>query len=258
MRRQGTGLRLRGLFTVLALVASLLTSVAVASSASASDSGTLVSSINSARRSAGLAALSSNSSLSAVARSWAAHMASTGQLAHNPRLGSQVSGWRALGENVGVGGSASSIHSAFMGSSAHRANILSSRYTQVGVGVVSGGGQLWVVEVFRQPSGATTSSTSTKTTTKPRTTTRTTVRSKSASRTTSRTTAKVTKPAAKAPAKAAAARSVPAVPALDRSPLTLGDVLNHVRLAMTGSGDAVGAWAWLLRHLIGLRTTIGA
>lgn len=276
MRRDGAGLRTRGLLTALALVASLLTSVVAASSASASDSGTMVANINAARRSAGLSALSSNSALSSVAQSWAARMAASGTLAHNPGLRSQVSGWRALGENVGVGGSVSSLHAAFMGSSPHRANILSRQYTQVGVGVASGRGQIWVVEVFRLPSGASApvKSTPTRPTTKPRTTTRpkattrpktttkpktTTSRpvTKPVSRTTTRA-ATVTKVAAKAAPKTPLSRSVPAVPVVEQSQLTLDAVLTHVRLAMTGSGDPVAAWAWLLRRLIGLRTTIGA
>ena len=149
MRR--AGMRVRGLLTAAAVGAALLTGVVGASSAAASDAGTFVSSINAARRSAGVAPLSSNGTLSSVARSWAASMAASQHLAHNPRLTSQVSGWKVLGENVGTGGSATAIHAAFMGSAPHRANILSSRYTQVGVGVATGGGRLWVVEVFRLP-----------------------------------------------------------------------------------------------------------
>ena len=278
---RGAGVRLRGGLTALALLASLLTGVATASSASASDAGTFVASINSARRSAGLAPLTSNSTLTSVARSWAGHLAATQHLAHNPGLTSQVSGWKVLGENVGSGGSASSIHAAFMASAPHRANILSSRYSQVGVAVASGGGQLWVVEVFRLPTGASaparrpaskpTTTSRPRTTSTPKTTPRTPSRPAAAasSRRTTRTSAahtpsrSATRVAAKpkahaAPPRASAPRTVAAVPSLDRSALTLGAVLEHVRLAVTGSGDAVGAWSWLLRHLLGLRTTIGA
>ena len=38
-----------------------------------------------------------------------------------------------------------------MRSTPHRANILSARMRQVGIGVVSAGGRIWVTEVFRQP-----------------------------------------------------------------------------------------------------------
>ena len=40
-----------------------------------------------------------------------------------PNLGSVTTGWKALGENVGVGPDVSSLFDAFMGSSAHRSNI---------------------------------------------------------------------------------------------------------------------------------------
>jgi uncharacterized protein YkwD len=39
-----------------------------------------------------------------------------------------------------------------MNSAPHRANILNSRVGQVGVGVVSAGGLLWITEIFRQHS----------------------------------------------------------------------------------------------------------
>ena len=56
--------------------------------------------------------------------------------------------WRSIGENVGVGDSVSSLHSAFMGSSGHRANILKPSYNRVGVGVVMDGSKIWVTVRF--------------------------------------------------------------------------------------------------------------
>jgi hypothetical protein len=100
----------------------------------------------------GLAGYSVADDLVAVARRHAARMASEGRLYHNPSLGSEVTGWTAVGENVGVGPSVDDIHRAFMASATHRHAILSGEYTQVGVGVeVGGDGTLWVVEVFRRP-----------------------------------------------------------------------------------------------------------
>jgi hypothetical protein len=96
-----------------------------------------------------------SSDLSSIANRWAAHMAANRSLAHNPNATSEVCCWQAMGENVGVGGSVSQIQSAFMGSSPHRANILSTTYTQVGIGTARGSdGQLYVDELFRLPSGA--------------------------------------------------------------------------------------------------------
>ncbi|WP_114559335.1 CAP domain-containing protein [Desertihabitans aurantiacus] len=56
----------------------------------------------------------------------------------------------AVGENVAVGyTSGSSVVKAWMGSSGHRANILNSRYTRIGVGAVKGtDGRWYVAQVF--------------------------------------------------------------------------------------------------------------
>lgn len=108
------------------------------------------------RASAGLAAYSTAvdlvADLVAVARAHAEDMADQNRLHHNSRLPDQVEDWESLGENVGRGDSVDDIHRAFMESPTHRAEILSTRSTQVGVGVVEREGVLWVVQVFREPS----------------------------------------------------------------------------------------------------------
>lgn len=140
-----------------AAVLSLLLTAAslVAPPPALADSGSFVSMINAERASAGLPALSTSGELASVAAGWSDRMASSGTLAHNPGLASQVSGYRFVGENVGYGPDSGTIHGAFMASPAHRANILDDDYTQVGVAVTTGeGGRIWVTEVFRQPTGA--------------------------------------------------------------------------------------------------------
>ena len=110
---------------------------------------------NSARANAGLPSYTYAGDLAAAARAQAARMASSGELYHNPNLGGSVSNWQGLAENVGVGPSWQSIHQALMNSSSHRAAILDSGYTQMGVGtVVDKDGTMWVAEVFRLPAGA--------------------------------------------------------------------------------------------------------
>ncbi|MDQ6649526.1 MAG: CAP domain-containing protein, partial [Actinomycetota bacterium] len=110
---------------------------------------------NSARAGAGLAPYAVAGDLSAVARGWAARMAASHSLYHNPGLYSQVSGWSAVGENIGYGGSVSVVNGLLMNSPTHRANILSRTYSQIGVGTaVASDGSLWVVEDFRLPNGA--------------------------------------------------------------------------------------------------------
>ena len=87
-----------------------------------------------------------------VARRHAQRMAERGEPYHNPNLTSEVRGWDLVGENVGRGWEADSLHQAFMDSPTHRDIILSSQFTEIGVGVVrTSDGQMWVVEVFRRP-----------------------------------------------------------------------------------------------------------
>ena len=123
----------------------LRTDRAQASDAAAS----LVSMINSARSSQGLAPLSTASDLTAVAAQRAQIMASSGSLSHTPDLGGQVCCWTWLGENAAYAGSVGSLHSVLMGSAPHRANILNSDADDVGVAVVRADGQLWAAQVFR-------------------------------------------------------------------------------------------------------------
>ena len=92
-----------------------------------------------------------------VARRHAEEMRRQQRLHHNPRLGDDVQGWQAVGENVGVGPSVEAIHQKLMESPSHRDNILSGRFTEVGVGVVVDGADLWVVQVFRLPRAAASS-----------------------------------------------------------------------------------------------------
>ena len=98
------------------------------------------------------AALQRVAELDGVALAHAQAMADRGGLFHNPSLGQQVTGWRALAENVGMGVDVESIHQAFLDSPSHRANLLDGRYSEIGIGVAaSADGRVWAVEVFRQP-----------------------------------------------------------------------------------------------------------
>jgi uncharacterized protein YkwD len=108
--------------------------------------------INGERANAGLPPLQISSGARSVARAWSGHMAGSG-LAHNPDLSGDlaragVTGWRTIGENVGYSSSVDRVHQLFMESSGHRANILKAGYTQVGIGVVHGGGKVWVTLDF--------------------------------------------------------------------------------------------------------------
>jgi Cysteine-rich secretory protein family len=120
-----------------------------------------VAKMNAARQAGGLTPYSVASDLTAVARNHSAQMASQQSLYHNPGLTTQVQNWQAVGENVGEGPSVSDIHTAFMNSPEHRANILDHDFTQVGVGVsVDKNGIIWVTEDFRKPMSSSSSTSS--------------------------------------------------------------------------------------------------
>jgi hypothetical protein len=128
-----------------------------ATNAAASSASEFTSRTNSERTSRGIRAYAVRGDLASVAARQAARMAAARSLYHNPRLGSEVSGWSSVGENVGRGSSVSAIHSALMDSAPHRANILSTSFTEVGIGTArSSDGELYVSEVFRRPNGTPT------------------------------------------------------------------------------------------------------
>ena len=64
----------------------------------------------------------------------------------------RVTNWRTLGENVGVGSTVDSLHSAFMNSPAHKENILFDSFNNVGVGVIEKDGRMWVTVIFEASS----------------------------------------------------------------------------------------------------------
>jgi uncharacterized protein YkwD len=146
--------------TTLALaLAAVLTGTLTATPAGATTAeDSLTARLNGARSDQGLPSLATRSDLVAVARAQATRMADSGTLYHNPNLTTDVTNWRWVGENVGYGPDVQTVHVAFMNSDGHRANILDTDYTQVGVGVVERGDRVWVAEVFRRPQTVTTTS----------------------------------------------------------------------------------------------------
>jgi hypothetical protein len=166
---------------VLLLAPALLAGVAIgASRATASDdpnAASFVSKTNAERTSRGLRAYTVAADLVSVAKRHSAEMAAKQSLYHNPNLGTEVSNWQVVGENVGDGGSVDSIHTAFMNSPEHRSNILATDYTEIGIGTVTDAkGVIWVTEVFRLPASSAPAvqppATSTAARTAPRTVTR--------------------------------------------------------------------------------------
>jgi hypothetical protein len=82
-------------------------------------------------------------------------MAAAGTLSHNPNVGSQVGGWRTLGENVGTGPDDPTIEAAFEASPHHFENMVDPSFNAIGVAVVQDpSGTLWVTEDFKQSTNA--------------------------------------------------------------------------------------------------------
>ena len=105
------------------------------------------SKINSLRAAKGLPALVRDGSLNSRARDWSKKMAKDGQLSHS-NLKSLIPPWSRAGENVGQGGSVSSIFSALTGSRGHLSNMLED-FTHGGIGVwVDSKGVVWTTHVF--------------------------------------------------------------------------------------------------------------
>ena len=118
----------------------------------------LFAAVNQARRAQGLTPLRWDESLAAAARRHAEAMAEHGSAQHGfegePSLSARVKQAGAhfswLSENVIQGPSPEFIHTQFMKSPPHRANILDRDMDSIGVGVVEQGGQLFAVEDFSQ------------------------------------------------------------------------------------------------------------
>jgi hypothetical protein len=146
--------------SVGAFLAAALLIVSLAPGALAAAEDSLLSKINEERGSRGLPALASHWDLVDDAQAHSQAMMSADNLHHNPNLGSVTTGWLSLGENVGVGPSVSSIHTAFMNSPPHRGNVLGD-FTHVGIGAIrESDNRLWITVVFMKASDAATTTTS--------------------------------------------------------------------------------------------------
>jgi hypothetical protein len=135
----------------LLLVAFVSTALGVAATADSGTESEFVSLINSTRANNGLGSLEVDGGLQAHARNHTQAMIDNGDIFHSTSAelsAAAGSGWSRVGENVGRGQAPSSLHTAFMNSSGHAANILGD-YNYVGVGTgTSGDGSLYVTVVF--------------------------------------------------------------------------------------------------------------
>ena len=118
----------------------------------------LLTAVNQARRSQGLAPLRWDEPLAQAARRHAAVMAEHGSAQHafdgesslSARVKQVGAHFSWLSENVAQGPTADFIHTQFIHSSSHRANILDRDMNSIGIGVVERNGQFFAVEDFAQ------------------------------------------------------------------------------------------------------------
>ena len=164
---------------LIALAASLATvSFGLSAGADSASEAGFLAKINASRSAEGLAPLSVDSGLRSHARNHTQDMIDSGGIYHSSSAELQAaagSGWSKLGENVGRGGTVDSLHTAFMNSAGHKANILGD-YNYAGIGTASSNGTLYVTVVFMKKGGstATTTTTAPQPTPKPKPTTTTT------------------------------------------------------------------------------------
>lgn len=141
----------------ISLVVALSTiGLSASAVADAGSENGFLSKINAERAAAGLSALSMDSGLQDWARFHTGRMIENGGIYHSSSAELQAaagSGWSALGENVGRGGSVNSLHAAFMDSTGHCKNVLGG-YNKVGIGTDTSGGVLYVTVVFMNKGGS--------------------------------------------------------------------------------------------------------
>ena len=111
---------------------------------------------NAERAARGLPAYKWSEPLAIAARKHAALMAKADELSHqlagepalDERTAKAGARFSSVGENVAIGPDATAIHTGWMESPGHRANILDAHFTALGVGVIEGEGQFYAVEDF--------------------------------------------------------------------------------------------------------------
>ncbi|WP_349409702.1 CAP domain-containing protein [Pseudalkalibacillus sp. SCS-8] len=103
--------------------------------------------VNEERQKAGLAPLKADPELTKMARVKSQDMIDNNYFSHNsPTYGSPFEmmdqfgiEYNTAGENIAGNSSVQGAHTSLMNSDGHRANILGSQYTKIGIGIVDGG-----------------------------------------------------------------------------------------------------------------------
>lgn len=146
--------RVAAVVTATALSAAVLAVAGPAQAASAEESKVLALT-NQVRASVGVPALAWDEGMATIARTWAAKMAADFIISHNPSYSSQITGtWAKASENVGQGPDIDTVHRALVASHYHYVNMTDTEVTSMGVGVVTSGNTVFIVENFVSRTGA--------------------------------------------------------------------------------------------------------
>ena len=145
---------MKKVISVLLILLVTLTALPVTAAAMTSLERQACTLVNAKRTARGLSPLEISSSLSDKARIKSQDMAQGGYFSHtSPTYGSPFTMMRTLGisyesagENIAMGyTTASDVVNAWMNSARHRANLLASRYTTVGIGYEDGYWTQWLI-----------------------------------------------------------------------------------------------------------------
>ena len=146
--------RTRRLLVALAAVMAVasFSTVLTGCESTGADRAQVAALVNQSRAQAGLRTLKSNLTLDIKADSWAQKMRNACQISHSRLADGAPSNWRKLGENVGEGANIAVVHTAYLNSPGHRANIMDPAFTQIGTAAVWGNCDGWkrvfTVQVF--------------------------------------------------------------------------------------------------------------
>lgn len=116
----------------------------------------LIDLVNQERMAYGLEPLEVDMTLVGLAKDKSHEIATTGEVRHDARsqfhakLDTAGVSYRQAGENLAQAGSINRVHNGLMMSSGHRANILASSYTHIGVGIVRYGNSYYATQIFIQ------------------------------------------------------------------------------------------------------------
>jgi uncharacterized protein YkwD len=156
------------ILTLLSLIGLLMLPFGGSVEAAPADQSSYVERVldltNAERQNAGLAPLSLSPELAESAQDYSQVLATSGCFAHTcgpvPDLvdrdaAAGYTGWSSIGENIAAGyATPQDVVAGWMASPGHRANILSPRFTEIGIGLADGAapyGTYWTQEFGTRP-----------------------------------------------------------------------------------------------------------